>query len=201
MIYKWHQKNVVYGKTIENMRKRMKIRIIKTPKDFLKYASRATYINHNIFGKNLVAIDEKKELLTLNKPIYVACTVLELSKLVMYEFYYDFLKQKCETFKLLNMDTDSFIIEVVGKHFDDIMLENKELFDLSNFSKNSKYYCAENKKVPRKMKDEYGGTNIYEYAAIKPKSYTIIDENDHEKSVHKGHTSILKSSDLKRCSI
>ena len=47
------------------------------------------------------------------------------------------------------------------------------------------------------MKDEYGGTNIYEYAAIKPKSYTIIDENNHEKSVHKGHTSIFKSSDLK----
>ena len=82
---------------------------------------------------------KKKELLTLNKPIYVACTVLELSKLAMYEFYYDFLKQKCETFKLLNMDTDSFIIEVVGESFGDIMLENKELFDLSNFSKNSKY--------------------------------------------------------------
>ena len=65
MIYKWHQKNVVYGKTIENMRKRMKIRIIKTPKDFLKYASRATYINHNIFGENVVAIDEKKRIINL----------------------------------------------------------------------------------------------------------------------------------------
>ena len=145
--------NAVYGKTMENMRKRMKIRIIKTPKDFLKYAYRATYINHIIFGKNLVAIHEKKELLTLNKPIYVVCTVLELSKLAMYEFYYDFLKQKCETFKLLNMDTDSFIIEVVGESFGDIMLENKELFDLSNFSKNRKYYCGENKKVPGKMTD------------------------------------------------
>ena len=76
--------NAVYGKTMENMRKRMKIRIIKTPKDFLKFASRATYINHNIFGKNLVAMHEKKELLTLNKPIYVACTVLELSKLATF---------------------------------------------------------------------------------------------------------------------
>ena len=65
MIYKWHQKNVVYGKTIENMRKRMKIRIIKTPKDFLKYASGATYINHNIFGKNVVAIHEKKRTINL----------------------------------------------------------------------------------------------------------------------------------------
>ena len=58
------------------------------------------------------------------------------------------------------MDTDSFIIEVIGENFDDIMLENKEYFDLSNFPKNSKYHTDENKKVPRKMKDEYGGTPI-----------------------------------------
>ena len=58
------------------------------------------------------------------------------------------------------MDTDSFIIEIVDKNFDDIMLENKEYFDLSNFSKDSKYYCVDNKKVPGKMKDEYGGTLI-----------------------------------------
>ena len=88
--------NAVYGKTMENMRKRIKIRIIKNEKDFIKYASRPTYINHNIFGKRLVAIHEKKELLTLNKPIYVGCTVLELSKLQMYKFHYDFMKSKCK---------------------------------------------------------------------------------------------------------
>ena len=53
--------NAVYGKTMENMRKRIKIRIIKNEKDFIKYASRPTYINHNIFGKRLVAIHEKKK--------------------------------------------------------------------------------------------------------------------------------------------
>ena len=79
--------NAVYGKTMENMRKRMKTRIIKTPKGFLKYASRPTYINHNIFGKNLVAIHEKKEVLKLNKPFQVGCQVLEFSKLAMYKFY------------------------------------------------------------------------------------------------------------------
>ena len=104
--------NAVCGKTMENMRKKRIIRIIKTSKDFLKQASRPTYINHNIFGKNVVAIHEKKEVLKLNKPIYVSCTVLEL-------------KQKCENVKLLYMDTESFIIEVIGENFDDIMLENK----------------------------------------------------------------------------
>ena len=84
--------NAVYGKTMENMRKRIKIRIIESKKDFIKYASRPTYINHDIFGKRLVAIHEKKKLLTLNKPIYTGCTVLELSKLEMYKFPYDFMK-------------------------------------------------------------------------------------------------------------
>ena len=85
--------NAVYGKTMENMRKRIKKRTIRNEKEFIKYASRPTYINHNIFGKRLV---EKKELLTLNKPIYVGCTVLELSKLQMYKFHYDFMKSKCK---------------------------------------------------------------------------------------------------------
>ena len=81
------------------MRKRMKIRITKTPKDFLKFASRPIYISDNIFGKNLVAIHEKKEIVKLNKPISVGCIILELSKLAMYEFFYDFLKKKCENAK------------------------------------------------------------------------------------------------------
>ena len=68
--------NAVYSKTMENMRKRIKKRIIKNEKEFIKYASRPTCINQNVFGKRLVAIHEKKELLTLNKPIYVGCTVL-----------------------------------------------------------------------------------------------------------------------------
>ena len=98
--------NAVYGKTMENMRKRIKIRITKTQKDFLKYASRPTYISHNIFGKNLVVINEKKELLTLNKPVYIGCTLLELSKLAIYEFHYDFMKSEVDIFTLLYTDTD-----------------------------------------------------------------------------------------------
>ena len=143
--------NAVYGKTMENMRKRMKVRVTTTEKEFLKYASRPTYINHNIYGKDFVVIHEKKELLTLNKPIYVGCTVLELRKLVMYEFYYNFLKKKCKNVKLSYMDTDSFILEITNENFDEIMFENKEFFDLNNYSKDCKYYCGDNKKVPGKQ--------------------------------------------------
>ena len=65
-------------------------------------------------------------------------------------------------------DTDSLCIET-EEDFDEIMYQNKELFDLSNFPKDSKYYCADNKKVPGKMKDEYGGTAIYDFPGTKSK--------------------------------
>ena len=69
-------KNAVYGKSMENMRTTTKIKIIKESNDCLKYTSRPTYINPNIFGKNFLAIHEKPEELKLNKPTYVGCTVL-----------------------------------------------------------------------------------------------------------------------------
>ena len=124
------------------------MRIIKNETDFIKYASRPTYINH-IFGKRLVAIHEKKELLIFNKPIYVGCTVLELSKLKMYKFYYDFMKKKCNKCILLFTDTDSLCYEI-DKDFYEIMHQHRAFFDLSNQPKDSKYYCNDNKKSTRK---------------------------------------------------
>ena len=93
--------NSVYGKTMENMRKRMKIRIVTNKIDCVKYSSRPTFINSIIYGKNLVAIHEKPQEVKLNKPIYVGCAVLEESKLEMYKFWYDFLKKECNEIKLL----------------------------------------------------------------------------------------------------
>ena len=134
---------------MENMRKTMKIRITTHEKDFLKYASRATCIGHKRFGKNLVVIHEKKELLTLNKPVYVGNTVLELSKLAMYKLYYDFVKKKCKNTILLFTDTDSLCFET-EEDFYEIMFKHKEFFDLSNFPKDSKYFRHDSKKVPWK---------------------------------------------------
>ena len=85
--------NSVYGKTIENLRKRMNVRLVNNEKDFLKYTSRPTYITHKIFGKDYAAIHEIKPVLMLNKPIYVGFTVLDLSKRKMYDFHYNFIKK------------------------------------------------------------------------------------------------------------
>ena len=70
----------VYGKTMENLRKRINVRLVNNEKDFLKYTSRPTHITHKIFGKNYAAIYEIKPVLKLNKPISIGFTVLELSK-------------------------------------------------------------------------------------------------------------------------
>ena len=77
--------NSAYGKTMENLRKRINVRLVNNEKDFLKYTSRPTHITYKAFGKNYVIIHEIKPVLTLNKPIYVGFTVLELSKCLMYD--------------------------------------------------------------------------------------------------------------------
>ena len=85
--------NSVCGKTMENLRKRINVRIINNSKNFLKYTSRPIYITHKIFGKDDAAIHEIKPILILNKPVYVGFTVLELSKWKMYDFHYNFIKK------------------------------------------------------------------------------------------------------------
>ena len=101
--------NAVYGKTMENLWKRIKIRFVKNSQDFIKYTSRPTCANWKVFENNLVAIREKKISLTLKKPIYVGFTVLEISKREMYNFHYNFMKKKLKRCTLLLTDTDSLL--------------------------------------------------------------------------------------------
>ena len=85
--------NSVYGKTMENLQKRISVRLVNNAEDFLKYTSKATYITHKIFGKNYPAIHEIKPILILSKPIYVGFTVLDLSNWLTYDFHYNFIKK------------------------------------------------------------------------------------------------------------
>ena len=160
--------NAVYGKTMENMRKRIKIRVVKNAKDFIKYTSKSICVNWKVFEKDLAAIHEKKLSLTLNKLIYVGFTVLEISKWEMYNFHYNFMIRKFNT-RLLFTDTDSLCYELYEKNPYKKMYKCKELFDLSNFPVSSKYYCSDNKKVLGKIKDEYGGKSILKFVGIKSK--------------------------------
>ena len=108
--------NSVYGKTMENLRKRINVRLMINAKDFLKYTSRPAYVTHKLFDKNYAAIHEIKPVLMLNKPIYVGFSVLELSKWMMYDFHYNFIKKNFNA-ELLFTDTDSLIYEIRSENF------------------------------------------------------------------------------------
>ena len=103
--------NSVYGKTMENLRKRINVRLVNNAGNFLKYTSRPTYITHKIFAEDYATIHEIEPILMLNKPIYVGFTVLDLSKWLMYDFHYNFVKKNSDA-KLLITDTGSLVYEI-----------------------------------------------------------------------------------------
>ena len=130
---------LVYGKTIENLRKRMNVRLVNNEKDFLKYTSRPTYIGYKKFGKEYSAIHKIKLVLIFNKPIFIGCTVLDLSKWKMYDFHYNFIKKNFDA-ELLFTDTDSLTYEIKSENVYEEFYKWKDLFDFSYYSKDSKFF-------------------------------------------------------------
>ena len=117
---------------------------MKNEKDIFKYISKLTYDSHNLFDKNIVGIHENKIYLTLSKPIYVECTVLEISKLAIHDFQSNFMKKFFNQFKLLFTDNDNLCYE-----------DNEDFYEkFYEQTKDSKYFSNDNKKVLGKMKDE-----------------------------------------------
>ena len=86
--------NSVFGKTMENIRKRVDVRLVTSKEKLLKLASKPTYVSSKIFNKNLVAVHKIKETLTLNRPAYIGMCILDLSKTLMYDFHYNYIKHK-----------------------------------------------------------------------------------------------------------
>ena len=151
----------------------------------MKYTSRPTYITHSIFGKDYTAVHEIKPVLIHNKPIYVGFTVLELSKWLMYDFHHNFIKKKFNT-ELLFTDTDSLTYEIKSENVYEEFFKWKNLFDFSNYSKDSEFFDSTNKKVVGKMKNECGGVIIDELIGLKSKMYSIKKIDGKETNTAKG---------------
>ena len=124
--------------------------------------------------------------------IYVGFTVLETSKLAMYTFRYDFMKKTFNDFKLLFTDTDSLCYEICDENPYEKFYAHRKYFYLSNYSKNSKYFCNDNKNLLVKMKDEHGGNAPKEFIRLRSKTYSILDTKNNEKSTHKVHNLYIK---------
>ena len=161
----WSMVNCIHGKCIENLRKRINVKFVSDKKVYQRCADRPNFISQKIFDKNFVVAHCSKTVLTLNKPIYVGFIILELSKLLMYQFYDHVLK----TFnaRLLFTDTDRLVYEIKGDNVYDQCFKDKHLFDFSGYPKDFVYYDDFNKKVVGKMKDELNGVRIKEFVGLK----------------------------------
>ena len=158
----------------------------KNKKDFSKYTSRPTHISHKIFDKKYDAtIHEIKPVLTLNKPIYIGFTVLELSKWLMYDFHYSFIKNNFDA-ELLFTDTDSLAYEIKSKDVYEEFFRHKHLFDFINYPEDSKFFDSTNAKVIGKMKGESEGKIIDEFVGLKLKMYSMKNIDDKESNTAKG---------------
>ena len=176
--------NSVFGKTMENLRKRVDVRLITDEKKLLKLVSKPTYVSSKIFNENLVAVHKIKETLTLNRPAYVGMCILDLSKTLMYKFHYNFIKKKYgNKAKLLFTDTDSLTYEIEAE---DVYWKDKNRFDNSDYSENSPFFDKTNKKVIGKFKDEAAGVPIREFVGLRSKMYCYIKDNQKEGKTAKG---------------
>ena len=157
--------NSIFGKSMENVRKRCRVELVKNPKDALKYIAKNTYKKALLFNDNLAAIELFKIKVCLNKPVYLGQVILDLSKLYMADFHYNQIKNKYPDCKLLFTDTDSFCYFIKTEDFYQDMFNDKHFYDLSNFKKeqtsniHSKstgiFHSDENRKEIGKFKDEF----------------------------------------------
>ena len=176
--------NSTFGKTMENLRKRINVRLVSNSRDYKKYVSKPSVVSQKIFSNNFTAIF-KKPVLRLDKPIYIGFSILDLTKLLMYEFHYGYIKRKY-TAKLLFTDTDSLVYEIETKDVYEDFCEDKNLFDFSYCPQDSTFFDLVNKKVISKMKDEFKGKIIGEFAGLKSKMYSLVDADGKESKKAKG---------------
>ena len=179
--------NSVFGKTMENIRKRVDVRLVTDENKLLKMAAKPTYVSSKIFNKNLVAVHKIKETLTLNRPAYVGMCILDLSKTLMYDFHYNYIKQKYGSkAKLLFTDTDSLTYEIETSDAYQDFWNDKDKFDNSDYPEDSQYFDKTNKKVIGKFKDEAAGIPITEFVGLRSKMYSYMKDNDKGGKTAKG---------------
>ena len=179
--------NSVFGKTMENIRKRVDVRLVTDENKLLKLASKPTYVSSKIFNENLVAVHKIKETLTLNRPAYVGMCILDLSKTLMYDFHYNYIKDKYgDKARLLFTDTDSLTYEIEAKDVYQDFWNDRDKFDNSDYQEDSKYFYNKNKKVIGKFKDEAAGVPICEFVGLRSKMYSYIKDNNKGGKTAKG---------------
>ena len=180
--------NSVFGKTMENIRKHRDIKLVTTDKKRSKLVSEPNYHTMNYISEHLSIIEMRRTKVKMNKQIYLGLSILEISKLLMYEFWYDYMKPKYgDKVKSCYMDTDSFIMNIKTEDFyNDISNDVEKRFDTPNYECDRPLPTGKNKKVIGLMKDELGGRIITEFVALRPKTYSYSTDDFKEDKKAKG---------------
>ena len=181
--------NAVFGKTMENIRKRKDIQLVNSKDKFLKLTAKPNFKHVTIFDEDLVAVHMGKTAMKFNKPVYVGQAILDISKTCMYEFHYEYVKKKWENAKLCFTDTDSLLYRIETEDiFEDIAEDIAARFDTSDFPENHVKVMdgtipRMNKKVLGLMKDEAAGKQIVDFVGLRAKCYSFM--LDEEKGTKK----------------
>ena len=207
--------NSVFGKIMENIRKHTDIKLVTTDKKRSKLVSEPNYHTINLISEDLSITETQKTKVKMNKPIYLGLSILEISKILMYEFWYDYMKQKYSNdVKLCYMDTDSFVMHIKTNDFyKDIASDVENRFDTSNYEVNTSETSTlarrplptgKNKKVVGLMKDELNGKIIMEFVTLRPKTYSFLtDDGKEDKKAKRTKKCVIKKmikfNDYKKC--
>ena len=180
--------------------------MVTTDKKRRKLISEPNYHTINCISENLSIIETRRTKVKMNKPIYLGLSILEISKLLMYEFWYDYMKPKYDdNVKLCYMDTGSCIMNIKTEDFyNDISNDVEKRFDTSNDECDRPLPTGKNKKVIGLMKDELGGRIITESVALRPKTYSYLTDDFKEDKKAKGTKKyvikrMIKFDDYKNC--
>jgi hypothetical protein len=181
--------NSVYGKTLENVRGYSNYKVCNE-EQFTDQVKKPTYKGYTKISDNLIITNNNKEKIQFNKPIFLGCAVLDLSKYLMYDFLYNYIKPKYgNNARLCFSDTDSLFMEIKTNDVYKDMEKDKNRFDLSDYGKNPDTAFLKdntNKKVLGKMKDEEEGNPVREYVGLRPKMYSYLKDSGENENKAKG---------------
>ena len=187
--------NAVFGKIMENVRKHRDIKLATTDKRRNQLVPEPNYHTTKWFSENLLAIEMKKTKVKMNKPVYLGLSILEISKTLIYEFWYNYMKPKYgDNVKLCYMDADSFIMHIKTEDFyKDIAEDVEKRFDTSSYECDRPLSIGKNKKVIGLIKDELGGKIMTEFVALRPKIYSyLMDDGERHKKAKGTKKCVIK---------
>ena len=178
----------VLGKMMENIRKHKNIKLVTNREAYLKAVMKPNFKSGVLVGENLMGYKMGKIKVVMNKLVYLGQAMLDLSKIVMYEFHYDYMKQKYpEGLTLCYMNTDSLIYDIETDDFYEDIAENvKDRFDTSGYDQDRPLPVGLNKKVIGLMKDELGGEIMTEFVTLRPKDVCLYKTGSAESKKCKG---------------